>query len=130
MIPYSFLPPRAPLGSRALRWIWRRPPAPRVLRRIVPDLMVGLIRDPETKMQMVSAHGPITPLSLGQLASALAGVPDHAALHLDLTDSVVTDQLVLRHVERLIDELEYRFVRVRIVGLDPASSVFAEHWRA
>jgi hypothetical protein len=108
------------IAARAGRWLRRQPP-PRQY-----DMRVGVIHDPHTPMQLISVSGHVTPVAMAVLAAAFAGIADGAPLHLDLTGAVVDDSRVLRHTELLIDQLERRQVKIRIVGLDPEHPVLTD----
>jgi len=80
-------------------------------------LVVGVIDDPELAMRLVGVRGSVTATSLGALAKAFDEVRDHSRLHVDLTDAEFSDPSVTSALAGLLDELDDRRVRVRIVGL-------------
>jgi len=86
------------------------------------NLVIGIIDDPELSMRLMSLRGLISASTISPLATAFAEVRDGAILHVDVTDAVFTDSLALAEVERLIDDLEDRRVRLRMVGLRPSMS--------
>jgi hypothetical protein len=89
-----------------------------VTRSSDAGLVIGIIDDPELSMRLLSVRGRVTASSFEAVARALDEIRDHDMLHLDMTDAAFSDQVVVRAVGRLLDELEDRQVRIRIVGLD------------
>ena len=86
------------------------------------NLVIGIIDDPELSMRLMSLRGQISATTINPLATAFAEVRDGAILHVDVTDAVFADSLAFAEVERLIDDLEDRRVRLRMVGLRPSMS--------
>ena len=86
-------------------------------------LVLGVIDDPERPMRLLSVRGGLTAGSIAALANAFAEVPDCAMLHLDLTDVEFADPSVVARLGALVDTLEDRTVRIRIVGLGRLASV-------
>jgi MFS superfamily sulfate permease-like transporter len=86
-------------------------------------LVLGVIDDPELSMRLLSVRGGLTAASISALAQALAEVPDHAMLHLDLSDVEFANTSVISKLGLMLDVLEDRGVRVRIVGLGHLASV-------
>ena len=67
-------------------------------------------------MRLMGLRGLINAPTISPLAMAFAEVRDGAILHLDVTDAMFADSLVFAELERLIDDLEDRGVRLRMVG--------------
>ena len=88
-----------------------------------PALVLGVIDDPERPMRLLSVRGALTADSITSLADAFAEVPSWAMLHLDLTDAECADAGVIARLGELVDALEDRTVRIRIVGLGRLASV-------
>ena len=88
-----------------------------------PALILGVIDDPERPFRLLSVRGALTADSITSLADAFAEVPDYSLLHLDLTDVHFADARVVPHLGALIDTLEDRTVRIRIVGLAQLASL-------
>jgi anti-anti-sigma regulatory factor len=84
-----------------------------------PELVLGIIDDPELSMRLLSARGVVTASTVDWLARALREVPTGAILHLDLTDAEFTESAALATLGAVLDSLEDRLVRIRIVGLRP-----------
>lgn len=84
-----------------------------------PELVLGIIDDPELAMRLLSARGLVTATTVDWLARALREVPTGAILHLDLTDAEFTESAALATLGAVLDSLEDRLVRIRIVGLRP-----------
>lgn len=82
-------------------------------------LVLNVVDDPTAQMRLIGVRGYVIADTVGPLAEAFAAVPNGTSLHLDLTDAILAGPTVLEHVEMLIDQLERRHVRIRIVGLDP-----------
>lgn len=88
--------------------------------RSSPDgLVIGSVADPELDMSLMSVRGTVTSLQLDALESAMRSIDDGTILHLDLTDAVFPDPSAFTEFESLVDALEDRGVRIRIVGLRP-----------
>ena len=88
-----------------------------------PALVLSVIDDPERPMRLLSVRGALTADSITSLADAFAEVPNCAMLHLDLTDGEFADASVIARLGELVDALEDRTVRIRIVGLARLASV-------
>ena len=80
-------------------------------------LVLGVIDDPELAMRLLSVRGSVNTTSLEALASAFGEVRDGSRLHVDLTDAEFSDPSVTSALAGLLDELDDRRVRLRIVGL-------------
>ena len=93
--------------------------SPPVLGRLV----LGVIDDPDLSMRLLSVRGGLTAVSITALADAFGEIPDHAMLHLDLNDVEFANAAVVRRLGAMIDALEDRGVRIRIVGLGHLASV-------
>jgi hypothetical protein len=94
-------------------------PSPPVLGRLV----LGVIDDPDLSMRLLSVRGGLTAVSITALVDALGELPDHAMLHLDLSDVEFANRAVIARLGAMLDALEDRGVRVRIVGLGHLASV-------
>ncbi len=92
-------------------------------RMPTPALVVGVIDDPERPMRLLSVRGALTANSITSLADAFAEVRDYSLLHLDLTDVEFADAGVVAGLGALVDTLEDRTVRIRIVGLAQLASL-------
>jgi len=86
-------------------------------------LVLGVIDDPELAMRLLSVRGRVTQTSLHTLAAAFDEVADGARLHLDLTDAEFSERPVVSGLASLLDELDDRRVRLRIVGLGRLASI-------
>jgi hypothetical protein len=84
------------------------------------ELVLGIIDDPELSMRLLSLRGQVTLGTIGAVATAFGEIANGAILHVDVTDADFPDPLALIHLERLVDQLEDRRVRIRIVGLSPS----------
>lgn len=82
-------------------------------------LVVTAIDDPGSDLRLLGLRGHLTLETVDVLAEAFAAVPDGSSLHIDVTDAAIAGAAVIDRCELLIDELESRRVRIRIVGLDP-----------
>lgn len=90
-------------------------------------LIVNVVDDPRGTMQLIGVRGPLTPETVGTLAEALFAVRDGMSLHLDVSDASISGPAVVEQVEQLVDQLELRRVRIRIVGLDPRHPALSYH---
>lgn len=88
-------------------------------------LVVTAIQDPTGDLQLLGLRGQLTLDTVAVLAEALATVPDGSGVHIDVTDVAIGGAAVIDRCELLIDELEARRVRIRIVGLDPRHPALA-----
>jgi hypothetical protein len=88
-------------------------------------LVVTAVQDPSAELRLLGLRGQLTLDTVDVLAEALATVPDGSALHIDVTDVAIGGAAVIDRCELLIDELELRRVRIRIVGLDPRHPALA-----
>ena len=86
-------------------------------------LVLGVIDDPDLAMRLLSVRGGLTAVSIMALGDALAEIPDHAMLHLDLSDVEFANAAVITRLGRMLDKLEDRGIRIRIVGLGHLASV-------
>ena len=86
-------------------------------------LVLGVIDDPDLSMRLLSVRGGLTAVSIMTLVDALAEIPDHALLHLDLTDVEFANAAVITRLGTMLDALEDRGVGIRIVGLGHLASV-------
>jgi anti-anti-sigma regulatory factor len=86
-------------------------------------LVLGVIDDPDRSMRLLSVRGGLTAVSIAALADAFAEVSNRAMLHLDLTDVEFANAAVVTRLGALLDSLEDRSVRIRIVGLGRLASV-------
>ena len=93
--------------------------SPPVLGRLV----LGVIDDPDLSIRLLSVRGGLTAVSITALADALGEVPDHSMLHLDLNDVEFANAAVVTRLGAMVDALEDRGVRIRIVGLGHLASV-------
>lgn len=119
-------PLRRPIVRRQLRRVLRvvRRLELHIERHVVPPvnsdrLAVSVVDDPTGRMRLIGVRGPVNVETVVRLATVLDAVEPGSRLHLDLTDATIAGPLALEHVERLVDRLELRGVRIRIVGLDP-----------
>lgn len=92
-----------------------------------PRLIVNVVDDPKGTMQLIGVRGPLTLDTVGTLAAALFAVRDGLALHLDVSDASISGPAVVEQIEQLVDQLELRRVRIRIVGLDPRHPALSYH---
>lgn len=90
-------------------------------------LIVNIVDDPAGNMRLIGVRGTLTPDTVGVLADALLGVPDGVSLHLDVSDAAIGGPAVVERIEHLVDRLEQRRVRIRIVGLDPRHPALSYH---
>jgi hypothetical protein len=105
----------------------RRPRRSSIRRPDRPaTLGIGVCSDPETTMQLMGLRGRLDGSTISSLAIAFSGVPDGISLHLDVTDVTIAEPGVITHLERLIDHLEQRYVRLRVVGFDPGHSALGD----
>jgi hypothetical protein len=81
------------------------------------DVVIGVIHDPERTMRLVSVRGRVTSTNFASVAAALEEIDDAATVHLDLTDAEFASAITCARFGRMLDDLEDRSVKVRIVGL-------------
>jgi hypothetical protein len=81
------------------------------------DIVIGIIHDPERTMRLVSVRGRVHNSNVAAVATALDEVGEGGIVHLDLTDAEFASAVTCAHLGRVLDRLEDRHVRVRIVGL-------------
>jgi hypothetical protein len=81
------------------------------------DVVIGIIHDPERTMRLVSVRGRVTSGNFASVAAALEEIDDASTVHLDLTDAEFASAITCARFGRILDELEDRSVKVRIVGL-------------
>jgi hypothetical protein len=84
--------------------------------------VIGTIADPELDMYLMGLRGAVTLHELRALDTELRAFERDTVLHLDLTDAEFPDPVAYAEFEALIESLEYRRVRIRIVGLRPPVS--------
>jgi hypothetical protein len=94
-------------------------PSPPVYGRLV----LGVIDDPDLSMRLLSVRGGLTAVSITALADALSEIPNDAMLHLDLNDVEFANAAVIARLGAMLDTLEDRGVRIRIVGIGHLASV-------
>ncbi len=104
---------------RAERLVARKARALDEATRQHARLTVNVVDDPRGTMRLLGVRGPLVPDTISALAAALDDVPDGMSLHLDVSDATITSPAAIEQVEHLVDQLEQRRVRIRIVGLDP-----------
>ena len=90
-------------------------------------LAITTIDDPTADMRLLGLRGYLSLDSIPLLAETLAGVVDGSSLHIDVTDLAIGGAAVIDQAELLIDQLESRRVRIRIVGLDPRHPALSGH---
>jgi hypothetical protein len=88
-----------------------------------PGVVIGVIDDPELSIRLLSVRGRLTTASMYVLDDAFHEVRNNAMLHVDLTDADFTDAASLTALAGLLDRLEERGVRLRIVGLGRLSAL-------
>jgi ABC-type transporter Mla MlaB component len=88
-----------------------------------PGVVIGVIDDPELSIRLLSVRGRLTTRSMYVLDDAFHEVRNNAMLHVDLTDADFTDAASLTALADLLDRLEERGVRLRIVGLGRLSAL-------
>jgi hypothetical protein len=88
-----------------------------------PGVVIGVIDDPELSIRLLSVRGRVTSGSMYVLDDAFREVRNNAMLHVDLTDADFTDAASLTTLAGLLDHLEQRGVRLRIVGLGRLSTL-------
>src|SRR5262245_7733096 len=66
-----------------------------------PELVIGIIDDPELAMRLLSVRGEVSRTSIESLAKPLREIPPYAMLHLDMTDARFTDALIMGTVGEL-----------------------------
>jgi len=99
--------------QRAKRWSRAVPTS------LANPLHVAISRDPFSAMHVMGVQGLVNATTIETLATAFASIEDHGALHLDVTNASVEHSDVLRALESLVEMLERRGVRLRVVGFDP-----------
>lgn len=136
------LPARGPVGSEFARTFHTGLPATATdarARRSAPltppvagrpaTFGVASIDDPRGSMRLVAVRGELNHQAICSLTARLEDLGAGDSLHLDLSDATFggsgtprDGELIGAAIERLevmVEELEVRGVRVRIVGLDP-----------
>lgn len=91
-----------------------------------PALQIAVSADPASSMELMGVRGVLDATTIVQLADALESVADRVWLHLDVTDLKVPGGAILGQFEMLMEQLEYRQVRLRMVGLDPQLPALAD----
>jgi hypothetical protein len=81
------------------------------------DVVIGIIHDPERTMRLVSVRGRVHSANFASVATALDEVGEGGVVHLDLTDAEFAGAAICAQLGRVLDRLEDRHVKVRIVGL-------------
>jgi hypothetical protein len=92
---------------------------PRAVGRVDAGLTLSVVDDPDGRMRLVGARGPIDALNVTTLLEVLEEFGDGLGLHLDLSDAVLAGAVAIRRIESMVDQLERQGVHVRIVGVDP-----------
>lgn len=118
-------------ATAVARWLGRslaarlastaEPPISIVAAPIHP-LGVTTVDDPGGRMRLVGVRGVLDQHNVGELLDALADTTMFGRLHLDLHEAELSSVPAMQRLETVIDELELRRVRVRVVGLDPANA--------
>jgi hypothetical protein len=119
--------PRSPIAHRArqllsrlaLGALHRLDDEPLPIRAKLDRLVVTVVDDPSGAMHLVGVRGVATPESVLPLLDTLDRLEPGMSLHLDVTEARIVSATTLDAIERTIDQLELRGVRIRIVGLDP-----------
>ena len=111
MDPHSPDPSTASRGARRTR---SAAPVP-----LVQQLHVGISRDPLSTMHVMGVRGLLNATTISTLAIYFMSIADHSSLHLDVTNVIVDDGVVMRRLETLVDQLERRGVHLRVVGFGP-----------
>jgi hypothetical protein len=93
--------------------------SPHMGRPSPADFVIATIADPELDMYLVSMRGTVTLHELRRLERELRSFERGTMLHLDVTDAEFPDPTAYAEFEALIESLEHRRVRIRIVGLRP-----------
>ena len=81
------------------------------------DVVIGVVHDPERTMRLVSVRGRVTSSNFASVAAALDEIDDAGTVHLDLTDAEFASAVTCARFGRILDQLEDRYVKIRIVGL-------------
>jgi hypothetical protein len=81
------------------------------------DVVIGIVHDPECTMRLVSVRGRVTSGNFASVAAALEEIDDAGTVHLDLTDAEFASAITCARFGRMLDALEDRCVKIRIVGL-------------
>lgn len=87
------------------------------------NLVIGVIDDPELAMRLLSVRGLVTSASIEMLGAAFDEIRDGCRLHLDLNDAEFSDRSIVTMLAGLLDDLDDRRVRLRIVGLGRLASI-------
>ena len=82
-------------------------------------MSIAVVDDPRGTLRLIGVRGLVDCDNLPSLATTFDAIEDGGSVHVDVTDADIAGPLALERVERLIDRLELRGVRIRIVGLDP-----------
>ncbi len=84
-----------------------------------PAIRVEHVDDPELPFRLVRAAGVLSPSSIDRLLDAWVSLTAPYALHLDLGDAQIDDEVTMRRLEMALDHLERQQIEVRLVGIDP-----------
>ena len=112
-------------GAHRRRLLGRQSRDPRAV--VVPGLRIAVSSDPTSRIQLMGVCGVLDDDTIPSLEDAFAAVASHSVLHVDVTDLGVHSGPIVRRFESLIEQLERRHVRLRLVGLDPQHPALADY---
>lgn len=111
---------------------FRRPPTVGTPRSSAPakrqhlaELAIAIVDDPEGLMRLVGARGTLNSVTIVDLLDVLDGFNDDKGLHLDLSATTIRGTDPIEQLESMIDELELRGIKLRVIGVDPAHPALA-----
>lgn len=80
---------------------------------------VARVDDPDGDIALIAVYGEIGDHAVVQLHESLADLDRGCYVHLDLSSSSIRTNDAMRSLETIADDLEWRGVVLRVVGLDP-----------
>jgi MFS superfamily sulfate permease-like transporter len=80
---------------------------------------VARVDDPFADISLLAVRGEISHGTIGQLQDSLADLGRGRFVHFDLSDSSILTTAAMRGLESIADDLEWRGIVLRVVGLDP-----------
>lgn len=115
---------RSALGvARRSGWVPPRWRTPRGTARPAPTTSsIGIVDDPDGGVRLVGVRGWIGPPEVQRLRTIVRELPRGRALHLDLAGAGIWPHHVAEHLTAVLEAAEGRGVRIRVVGLDAATS--------
>ena len=86
---------------------------------------ITTIDDPDGAMRLIGVCGELDALAVARLEAVIDDTDDMSILHLDLTAARLVAPPSMHHVEAVLEGIERRGIRLRVVGLDPEHPALA-----